>query len=389
MRVALVHDYLNQWGGAEEVLSVFLEMFPDADIYTLLYDKKRTYGRFANNIKKTSWLDLPLVRQKHRFFIPLMPLAAKFLCIPDKYDLIISSTAGFAKGISCPPNTPHLSYCHTPLRYAWESDYLNHMRYGLKLKLLGKPILAYLKWWDYRAGQKPDVLLANSSFIAAKIKKYYGREAQVIHPPVDLSVFYPEANQRKTYFLAVGRFMHYKRFDLIIQTFQKLKLPLVLVGHGPEEAALKKMATKDAHIKFLPFAQNKDELRLIYTNARALIFPQVEDFGLVAAESIACGTPVIAFNAGGAKEIVTDKSGVLFEEQTSTSLMNAVQQFISKEASFRPELLSAEARKFSKDLFKQNIITAVDKLLKASSDFKTAAIPSSYPAVLPPSRLWQ
>ncbi|MEK9186265.1 MAG: glycosyltransferase, partial [Patescibacteria group bacterium] len=189
MRVALIHDYLNQYGGGERVLEVLMEMFPEAPIYTLLYDPEKTFGKFMNREVKTSILDFPEARKNHRPFIPLMPVAMKTLSIDGDYDLIISDTAGFAKGIGIKSNIKHISYVHTPLRYAWEQEtYLNGLISHF-LFLISKPILNWLRDWDYKAGQKPDVLLANSQFIAGKIKNYYNRNASVIYPPVDTKKF--------------------------------------------------------------------------------------------------------------------------------------------------------------------------------------------------------
>src|SRR3989344_3087006 len=300
MRVALVHDYLNQYGGGERVLETLMEIFPEAPVYTLLYDRARTGGRFEGRVAGTSFLDFPLARRHHRVFIPLMPLAARSINLGDKYDLIISDTAGFAKGIRYAPGVKHLSYIHTPLRYAWEQkEYLTGVM-SHELRVMSKPILNYLKRWDYLAGQRPDTLIANSVFIADKVKKYYGREARVVYPPVDTAVFYREVPSSKfqvpSYYLAVGRLLHYKRFDLIIGAFAKLGLPLKIVGNGPEFQNLKfKIENlKLANVELIPFVSD-EELRKLYNGARALIFPQVEDFGLVAAEAQACGTPVIAY----------------------------------------------------------------------------------------------
>jgi len=359
MKVALTHDYLNQYGGAERVLETLMEIFPDAPVYTLLYDRQKTFGRFDGRVKKTSFLDLDFVRKNHRLFIPLMPLAAQMMLVDDGYDLIISSSAGYAKGISPKSNVKHISYCHTPLRYAWEEEYLTGVISNFQLSIF-KSILNYLRNWDFRAGQKPDILIANSRFIADKIKKYYGRDSTVIYPPVDLKVFNPELTNPKSYFMAAGRLMHYKRFDLIVKSFNALRLPLKIVGSGPEferlESRIKNL--KSRNIEIIPFIKNTNELRELYCGAKAFIFPQVEDFGLVAAEAIACGTPVIAYNAGGAKEIVAHgENGILFNEQTENSLKNAVQEF--SKYKFDPVKVAASAKKFSKEEFIRKIKTLV------------------------------
>lgn len=365
MRVALVHDYLNQYGGGERVLEALMEIFPEAPIFTLLYDEEKTLGRFRGRVAKTSLLDFPLVWENHRLFIPLMPMAANFLDLGNDYDLIISDSAGYAKGIHYGKNTKHISYIHTPLRYAWEAENYFDGEKGKLLVSAFRPILDYLKNWDYQAGQKPDVLIANSQFIADKIKNYYGREAKVIYPPVDMSKFcysHIRANESMNYYLAVGRLLHYKRFDLIIDAFAKLDLPLKIVGSGPEQEKLKAQSEKlKAKVEFIPFVKSEEELRKLYNDAEALIFPQVEDFGLVAAEAQACGTPVIAYAGGGALEIVKDgKTGIFFNQQTTESLIDAVEKF--EKTKFTRSSIARSAKKFSKDNFAKQFIDLV-KLL--------------------------
>ncbi len=363
MKVALVHDYLNQYGGGERVLEVLMEMFPEAPIYTILHDSKKTGGRFRQRVAGTSFLDFQFARDNHRWFIPLMPLAAQSLLLDNKFDLVISDTAGFAKGIVLGSKAKHLSYIHTPLRYAWETkDYFNNPVFTAVFS----PIFKYLRSWDYKKAQGPDVLLANSNFIAGKIKSYYQRDAQVIYPPVDTAVFYREVNSSKlpvrNYYLAVGRMLHYKRFDLIIEACAKLKLPLKIVGTGPEYQKLKTKIEnlKAVNIELLPFVTDAD-LRTLYNGAKALIFPQVEDFGLVAAEAQACGTPVIAYRAGGAKEILEDGvTGIFFNEQTTESLAAAISDFEKKK--FSRVKIAAAGKRFSKENFKKQIVDAITLL---------------------------
>lgn len=357
MKIALVHDYLNQYGGAERVLEVFCEMFPEAPVYTLFYDKEKTLGRFDGRIKATSFLNKKAVIENHRRFIPLMPLAASCMNLGKEYDVILSSTAGYGKGIQNREGVKHIAYCHTPLRYAWErSKYFN---WSPIRQFLAAPAFWYLRKWDWRAGQKPDVLLANSKYIAAKIKNYYQREAEVVYPPVDLKMFYWDSKiKNDNYFLAAGRLLHYKRFDLIIQAFNKLNLPLIIVGEGPELKNLKSIA-KSSKIYFLPFA-DEDKLRILYNEAEALIFPQEEDFGLIAAEAQACGTPVIAFHEGGAREIVKEgATGILFREQTVRDLTLAIKKFLL--SSFDKKTISESAARFSKTKFKSKILKIISR----------------------------
>ena len=358
MRVALVHDFLNQYGGAERVLETFTEIFPDAPIFTLFYDKTRTKGRFEGKVQGTTFLNRKTVIQNHRHFIPIMPLAAARIDLGSEYDLILSSSAGYAKGVRYNGHTFHINYCHTPLRYAWEFD--AYVNWHPLLKLAAAPVAWYLRFWDRYAGQKPKIILANSNFIAGKIKNYYGRQAEVLYPPVDLKVFYRDPKIKKQgYFLAAGRLVHYKKFDLVIQAFNKLNLPLLVVGDGPELENLKKMA-KSPKICFLPFA-NESELRALYNGAEALIFPQVEDFGLVAAEAQACGTPVIAFSEGGAMEIVADGvTGILFRHQSADVLALAVKKFLL--SSFDEKAIRESAKRFSKTKFKNKILSIAQNL---------------------------
>ncbi len=364
MRVALVHDYLNQYGGGERVLEVLMEMFPAAPVYTILHDGKKTAAKFAARVAGTSFLNFQFVKDHHRLFIPLMPKAAESLFLGDQYDLIISDTAGYAKGITYnPETTKHISYIHTPLRYAWEAkDYFSNKIFTAAFS----DLFNYLKNWDYQAAQRPDLLIANSAFIAGKIKKYYGREAKLAYPPVDISRFYREVKSSKlkapSYYLAAGRFMRYKRFDLIIDAFANLGYWLKIVGSGPEKESLAMRINElgAANIELLPLVGD-DELCKLYNGAKAFIFPQVEDFGLVAAEAQACGTPVIAYAAGGALEIVEDgETGILFKEQTPNSLIEAVQRF--EKTKFSRVKISQSAKRFSKENFQKKIFNAVSSV---------------------------
>ena len=368
MRVAIAHDYLNQYGGAERVLEAIMEIFPKAPVYTLLYDEARTLGRFQKYDIRPSFLNrFEAARNHHRRFIPVFPLVQELTRLDDDFDLVISSSAGFAKGIRC-GKARHISYCHTPLRYAWEPDYLNgYSGFGNPLmKILAKPALSALRWWDFNAARNVDVFLANSGFIADRIKNYYKRDALVLHPPVDTKKFYynPKSYQlkAKSYFLMAGRFLHYKRFDLGIAAFNHLNLPLKIVGAGPEFVNLQKIA-KSPLIEFVPFVDSTAKLRDLYNNASALIFPQVEDFGLAAAEAQACGTPVIAYRGGGAREIVQEgKTGIFFDRQTPEAIIEAVLKF--SKFSFRRAGISKTALRFSKDNFKKKLMAIIIKTLQ-------------------------
>ena len=359
MKVALVHDYLNQYGGAERVLQNLLEIFPEADVYTLIYDKKLTYGIFSEEIiKGTSFLDYGFVARHHYWFIPLMPLAAESINLGEKYDLIISDTWGYAKGINYKRGV-HISYCHTPLRYAWDTD--SHLKTRLNdsfykiIRPVTNRLVSYLRNWDKKTAAKPDLFFANSEFIAAKMRKYYEREPDgVIYPPVDEKMFFNIVPYKKrSYYLAAGRLVHYKRFDIVVEAFNQLKLPLKIVGRGPELEYLKKI-NESPFSSFISAPMTDEEMSDIYNNAKALIFPQVEDFGLVAAEAVACGTPVVAYNEGGAKEIVEEGlSGFFINEQTKEAVVEGVEKIT--EINFNSEIISEMARKFSKERFAEKI----------------------------------
>lgn len=361
MRVAITHDYLNQWGGAERVLKAILEIFPEADLYTLLYDKEKTEGVFEGKVKGTSFLDWPGIKRHHRLFIPFMPLAVFFMRPKEKYDLMISSSAGYGKGIRI--KAPyHVSYCHSPLRYAWEIDYLKNLPFSPKplSNFIGQPIAHWLRNWDKRTAGRVNFFIANSEFIASKIKSYYGRDAVVVYPPVDTKTFYFEPEIKpKDYYLMVGRLLYYKGFDLGILAFNQLRKPLKIVGRGPELDKLRKIV-KSPLIEFVTSNPPDRELRKIYGEAKAMIFPQIEDFGLVAAEAQTCGLPVIAFDQGGGREIVEHKkTGVLFREQSPEGIMAAVREF--ENLPFRRESIAKSAERFSKENFKINFLAALKK----------------------------
>jgi len=363
MKIALVYDYLNQYGGGERVLEVLINIFPQADIYTLFFDSKKTFNKFPEKrIKQTSFLNKKIISANHHFFIPLMPKAIESLNLKDKYDLILSIGAGYSKGITY-HGSYHISYCFTPLRYAWEpTNYLKN-KFGPKKYLFLKPILSpliyYLRNWDKRAGQKPDEIISISNFIASKVKKYYRRQSKIIYPPVNTRKFYPEIPYKnRHYFLAVGRLIHYKGFDLIIKAFNELKLPLKILGRGPELKKLRKL-NKSSQTSFISYLANDEEMREIYNNAKALIFPQVEDFGLVAVEALSCGTPVIAYHAGGSLEIIENrKNGLFIKDQTSESIIEAVNQV--KEMEFNSSEISKTVQKFSEEKFKKEILKIIN-----------------------------
>ncbi|MEX0870064.1 MAG: glycosyltransferase [Candidatus Spechtbacterales bacterium] len=360
MKVALVHDYLIQYGGAERVLEEFSNLFPHAPIYTLVYDEAATGYAFESRQIRTSFLQrIPNPASNYRLFPLLMPLAIESFDLSD-YDLVISSSASFAKGVVATDKALHISYCHTPMRYAW-FDYkqiAGDSIYPSPLAKLIPLLMPYMRLWDKNSSQRPDYFICNSGHIQKKIKKYYKRDAHVIHPPLNFHRFSPESPE--DYFLMVGRMVPYKRFDLAIQTFNKLELPLKIVGSGPEIKKLKEMAGPT--IEFTGLV-SEEELASYYARAQALIFPQEEDFGITALESMASGRPVIAYGKGGAVEMIEDgKTGVLFNEQSIDSLKKAVHRFNSLDLS--SEYIRASVEKFDKMNFRAQIISFIEEKLK-------------------------
>lgn len=351
MRVALVHDYLTELGGAERVLEALCQMFPHAPIYTLLYDEELTKGRFCGRKIYTSFLQkFPLARTRHRAYAWLMPIAVEQFDL-GRYDLVISDSASYAKGIVTKPSTLHVSYCHTPIRYAWDDShrYVKEFRSPRFLRPFIPLFLNYLRLWDKEAALRPDAFVANSHFVRERIRKYYGVEAEVIYPPVDTVFFGAHRERRGDYFLAVGRLLAYKRFDLAIQAFNAMRLPLKIAGEGPEYDRLRAMAGPS--VEFLGRVSD-EALRTAYGGARALIFAQEEDFGITAVEAMAAGTPVIAYRGGGALETVQDGvSGVFFDEEHPDAIRNAVGQFLQTD--FDASAIQAGARDFDTEVFKR------------------------------------
>ncbi len=360
MRVALVHDYLNQYGGAERVLEAFCQIFPKAPIYTLLYDKEKTGLAFEGRRIKTSFLQkVPLVKSHHRPFLMLMPLAIEQFDL-SQYDLVLSDSASYAKGVITSSRTLHICYCHTPIRYAWDDShrYIEEFGYPGAVKKVIPFFMNYIRLWDEQAAQRVDKFIANSYFVARRIKKYYHRDAEVIHPPVKTQLFY-STNNTDDYFLIVGRFLPYKRFDLAIEAFNQLGWPLKIIGDGPDRKRLEKMAKPN--IEFV--GQVADEkLKNYYAHCQAFIFPQEEDFGITAVEAMAAGRPVIAYQAGGALEIIRPgMTGLFFKEQTVDCLTETLKKF--KPTDFNPQLIRARAEDFDEERFRGKIEEFINKSL--------------------------
>jgi glycosyltransferase involved in cell wall biosynthesis len=358
MKVALVHDYLNQYGGAERVLEAFCQIFPKAPIYTLLYDEARTGSAFKKYQIKTSFLQkVPLVKSHHRPFLMLMPLAIEQFDLSE-YDLVLSDSASYAKGVITSPKTLHICYCHTPIRYAWDDShkYIEEFGYPGPIKKVVPFFMNYIRLWDEQAAQRVDKFIANSRFVAQRIKKYYHQPARVIHPPVRTDLFYM-ADKIDEYFLLVGRFLPYKRFDLAIEAFNELGLPLKIIGDGPDRKKLERNSRRN--IEFVGLVSDS-KLKEYYAHCQAFIFPQEEDFGITAVEAMASGRPVIAYQSGGALETVEPGiTGLFFKEQTKESLIEVLRKF--KSSDFNSKIIRQKAENFDQEKFKKRIINFINE----------------------------
>lgn len=373
MKVALIHDYLTQFGGAEQVLRALCEIFPDAPIYTLIYDESKTHYAFKDKKIVPSFIqNLPFSRRHHRFYPWLMPMAIERFDM-SKYDLIISDSASFAKGVITRPETLHVCYCHTPLRYIWTDsqraspDFKNFPFISSIIPYFQH----YLRLWDYAAAQRVDYFIANSENVAKRIKKYYRRESEVIHPPVRVLEIQKKLKDLKNsdrplkgkYFLAVSRLLPYKSVDIAVKAFNKMAdKNLIIVGGGAEFSRLKKIASKNIFFTGeMPF----EKIIPYYAFAEALIFPQEEDFGMAAVEALACGVPIIGFGRGGIKEIVEDQeTGFFFDEQNEKSLSSAIKKFLEEKKKFNKNKLMEEVKKFDENVFKKKIKDYINRLIQ-------------------------
>lgn len=357
MKIALVHDYLTQYGGAERVLEAFGEIWPEAPIFTLVYSGKLTGQKFSKREINTSFLQkVPFVKSNHRSFLLLMPIAAEQLDLSD-YDIILSDSSSYAKGVITKPSTLHICYCHTPLRYAWDDShrYIRESGYPYLVKKMIPFAINYLRIWDREAAFRVDKFIANSDFVKKRIKKYYNAESRIIHPPVETKLFNVGGGQGD-YFLMVGRFLPYKKFNVAIKVFNKLGWPLKIIGDGPERRKLLRMANRN--IEFLGI-RDDETLKQYYSQCRALIFPQEEDFGIVALEAMASGRPVLAYRSGGALEMVKEGvTGLFFDRQDEESLIECLNEFNHR--SFYPSVIREHALKFDKEIFKERIKRFVD-----------------------------
>ena len=365
-KVAIVHDWLVNYGGAERVVEELLKIYPEADIFTLVYDEKKMGKIFPKEKVHTSFIQKwPRATKLYTKFLSFMPKAFESFDLSN-YKLVICSSSCCAKGVITPPLVPHVAYIHTPMRYAWDKYFEYKSRSGRLTQFFMDKWMPKIRLWDYVSSQRVDTLIANSNYIARRIKKYWNRDSQVIYPPVNTDRLVPNYKPHEDFFVVFSRFVPYKRIDLAIQACGNLKKKLVVIGSGSQEKSLKKLAASypDTEITFTGRISD-DEVRDYLQRCRALIFCAEEDFGIIPVEAQAAGRPVIAFGKGGALETVKDgTTGTFFKEQTEMSLVEALDRFEKMEAAgaFKSETISAWAKKFSAERFREEFKNAVEEM---------------------------
>ena len=404
-KIAIVHDFLTYFGGAERVLMSLHELYPEAPIYTLLYDEKKMKRYFPEAKIRSSFLNrLPkFIRKRKKYLLPLMPTAAETFDLRD-FDIVISSSSSFVKGIITKPKAIHICYCHTPTRFLWDwhYNYLEENKIkGIK-KIFILPILHYLRMWDKSASERADYFIANSEHTAKRIKKFYGRGSEVIYPPVNTVIArsLSERSERngdeaipllnssrvvagllrrpagllamtdksKDYFLIVSRLSPYKKIDIAVEAFNKLELPLVIIGEGSDKNKLVKIANKN--IKFLGF-QSEEKLAQYYKNCYAFIFPGEDDFGITPIEAMSFGKPVLAYKKGGVLEtVIENETGEFFDDPIPEILADGVRRLKNNYSNYNAEKIKKQAEKFSEERFKEKIEKVVENTIALSSLFQ-------------------
>jgi glycosyltransferase involved in cell wall biosynthesis len=363
VKVALVHDFLNQSGGAERVLACLHQMFPAAPIFTTIAERRDLLWPGLQNADiRVSWMQrLPGVLRHHRIYLPLYPHAIESLPLRE-FDLVISSSSAFAKGALTRSDALHICYCHNPMRFVWEYDrYVRQERFGRFVRAALPVVIRRLRAWDLRAAQRPSLWIANSSVVAERIRRYYGLPSTIVFPPVDVLRYGPSTRD-EDYYLIVTRLLAYKRIDLAVQAFNRSGRPLIVAGDGPDRVALE--AGARSNIQFtgrLPDA----EIASLYARCRAVILPGEEDFGIVPLEANAAGRPVVAFRAGGALDtVIENRTGVFFREQTAEALCDAVAACEGIE--WDKPALRRHAEGFGEPVFRDRFRAVLNQALAAS-----------------------
>jgi glycosyltransferase involved in cell wall biosynthesis len=362
-KIVIVHDWLTGFRGGERVLEAICELYPDAPIYTLIHKKGSTSPLLESKTIVTSWLNkIPKIHENYRFFLPLMPLAVKSLKIPNDTKIVISSSHCVAKGIGIPDGCKHVSYVHSPMRYIYDQfdNYFGKSNFLIKLTV--HLIRPFLHTWDYISNNQIDLLIANSTFVQRRIKLFYNRESIVIHPFVDLKDFEYLKNKeigKENFFVMVTAFAPNKKVDLAIKVFNKLDQELRIIGSGSTTETNSLLSLAKPNIKFLGNLPRKEVIDIL-SKAKALIFPGVEDFGIVPLESLASTTPVIAYKGGGVLDTLNEECAIFFEEPTEKDLSIAVGKFSKN--SFKKSYLQERTSRFSKEIFKTKFEIEIKKI---------------------------
>lgn len=378
MKVAIVHDWLVNYGGAERVVEAMLSLYPDAEIFTLVYDEKKMGKIFPKEKVHTTFLQkVPFSLKMYTKMLSFMPKAFESFDFTG-FDLVLCSSSCCAKGVITPPSVPHVAYIHSPMRYAWDLYFDYKKRSGKITSFFMDRMIPKIRLWDVISSQRIDKIIVNSNFIRRRTKKYWNRESEVIYPPVNTENLTPNNLPPENFYVAFSRFVPYKRLDLAIKACGQLKRNLVVIGSGSQEKELKALAESYTNINSKEnFEQSAkitftgrisdEKVKDYLQRAKALIFCAEEDFGIIPVEAQACGRPVIALKKGGAMETVLDgKTGVFFESQTETSLKNAILDFEEKEKNglFDSKFISSHAKKFSTENFIENLKSAINRTLQ-------------------------
>ena len=366
LKVAIVHDWLVNYGGAERVVETILEIFPQADIYTLVYDEKKMVKSFPKEKVKTTFIQkIPKATKLYTKLLPLMPLAFEELDLTE-YDLVISSSSCCAKGVITSPNTLHISYVHSPMRYIWDLYYNYKKKSNFLVKNFMMIFSKSLRIWDVTSSRRIDVVIANSNYIKKRIKKCWGIDSKVIYPPVEIEKYYPNGKEAEDFYVVFSRFVAYKRIDLAIEACKELKRKLIVIGNGEERENLKKLTDNNENIIFTGRISD-EEVRDYLQRCKAMIFCAEEDFGIIPVEAQACGRPVIAYGKGGALETVVDGvTGIFFKKQEKESVKEAILEFEKK--NFKVEDILENSKKFSKSIFKEKLIRIIEENYETNSN---------------------
>ncbi|MBO6176483.1 MAG: glycosyltransferase [Treponema sp.] len=368
MKVAIVHDWLTTYGGAERVVEEMLKVYPEADIYTLVYDEKKMSRHFPKEKVHTSFVQkIPFSKKLYTKLLFLMPKAFESFDLTS-YDLVIASSSCCAKGVITSPDTRFVAYIHSPMRYAWDLYYDYFRSSGFLTRFFMKRMMGKIRQWDYISSQRIDAIAANSSYIKRRIKKFWNRDARVIFPPVDTERLGPDGLPSEDFYVAFSRFVPYKRIDLAIKACGELGKKLVVIGSGSQEAELKKLASsyKNSVITFTGRISD-EEVSAYLQKCKALIFSAEEDFGIIPVEVQCCGRPVIAYGKGGALETVKDGvTGVYFDRQETSSVKEAILRFeeLSRNGAFDVKTITDHAKTFSAQRFREEIKELAERGLR-------------------------